>query len=49
MAVLYKCFLDCLQSNHGRPYTLHPIKGVSYEQVGGYIECFIKEWIEDIA
>ena len=27
----------------------HPIEGVSYEQIGGYIEGFIKEQIEDIA
>ena len=46
--------LDCLQS---KKYceaiiddlnTLHSIKGVPYEQIGRYIECFIKEQIEDI-
>ena len=46
--------LDCLQS---KKYceaimddlnTLHCIKGVSYEQIGRYIECFIKEWTEGI-
>ena len=26
-----------------------PSKGVPYEQIGRYIECFIKTWIEDIA
>ena len=24
------------------------MKGVPYMQIGRYIECFIKEWIEDI-
>ena len=55
MAVLHKCYFrlptkqKVLQSNHGQPHTLHPFKGISYKQVGGYIECFIKEWTEDIA
>ena len=55
MAVLYKCYFGLppkqkiLQGNHGWPHTFHPIKGVSYEHIGGCIEGFIKEWIEDIA
>ena len=47
--------LDCLQSKKFCKAIMDdlilftPIKGVSYEQIGGYIECFIKEQIEDIA
>ena len=45
--------LNCLQtkvlwSNHGQSYTLHSIKRVSYEQVGGHIECLTKEWTKNI-
>ena len=49
MAVLYKCYFGLppkqklLQGNHGQPHTFHPIEGVPYEQIGGYIEGFIKE------
>ena len=54
MAVLHKCYFrlppkqKILLGNHGKPHTFHPIEGVSYEQIGGYIAGFIKEWIEDI-
>ena len=54
MAIIYQCDLklspkqEILQCNYGRSYTLHPIKRVSYNQIVRYIECFIKEWTEDI-
>ena len=45
--------LDCLQSKKYCEAIMDNLilftpSGVSYEQVGRYIECFIKEWTEDI-
>ena len=54
MAVFINAILDCLQSKKfciaimGNLILFTPSR-VLYEQIGGYIEGFIEEWIEDIA
>ena len=54
MAVIYKCYFGLaskqkiLQGNYGQSHTFHPIKGVPYQKIGGYIECLFEEQIKNI-